>query len=219
MNQKGFSPIIILLVAAAILIVGGVWYYEARQFIPSQTQNYIGESGSIPTGTLDAGSSSVTTASTTSTPPLPNAASTTTSLVSAVSTSSWLTYTDPQDRFSFQYPPDYQIDTSTYKNILLLNSFGIRIYHKPSSQSILDFWTSVNDSIVLSSTPMTVNGYPAIYIVGEEPPGGGGDQEGTSDLLVVDNSTLVVDFFPSPFDALSDNSDPIPETILNSLRF
>jgi hypothetical protein len=66
---------------------------------------------------------------------------------------------------------------------------------------------------------MTVNGYPAIYIVGEEPPGGGGDQEGTSDLLVVDNSTLVVDFFPSPFDALSDNSDPIPETILNSLRF
>jgi hypothetical protein len=66
---------------------------------------------------------------------------------------------------------------------------------------------------------MTVNGYPALYIVGEEPPGGGGDQVGTSDLLVVDNDTLIVDFFPSPFDVLSEDNDPTPEAILNSLRF
>jgi hypothetical protein len=218
MNQKGFSPIIILLIVAGVLVVGWIWYYKEQESMPAQTQSNSDQSVSASTNSLKAESSSVEPAATTGAPTSSGPASITTNTVSPAPTSSWLTYTDPQDGFSFQYPPDYQIDSSTYKNILLLPSLGIRIYHKTSNQSILNFWSSATDFIVLSSTPMTVGGYPALYIVGEESPGDG-DQVGTSDLLVVNNNTLIVDFFPSPFDALSWDNDPIPEAILNSLRF
>lgn len=68
MNQKGFAPILILLILAGVLIVGGIWYYEAHQPTPSQSQNNIGQSASASTSTRNTQSSSVTTTSTTSTP-------------------------------------------------------------------------------------------------------------------------------------------------------
>jgi hypothetical protein len=215
MNQKGFTPIAILLIVAGILAVGGIWYYEMHQSILAQTE----DNGSSSASALNPEPSSGELAATTAAPISVGLASSTTSAVSPTPTSTWLTYNDLKDGFSFQFPSDYKIDNGSYENILLLPSLGIRIYHKRSDQSILDFWSSATDFMVLTSTPMTVNGYPALYIVGEEPSGGGGDQVGTSDLLVVDNNTLIVDFFPSPFDALSNDNNPIPEAILNSLRF
>jgi len=47
----------------------------------------------------------------------------------------------------------------------------------PTNQSILCLWNSATDGIVFSSTPMTVNGYPALYIVGQEPPPPGSEDD------------------------------------------
>ncbi|MGC9598871.1 MAG: hypothetical protein ABSE18_00605 [Minisyncoccia bacterium] len=31
MNRKGFAPVVVVLIVVGILIVGGIWYYEAHK--------------------------------------------------------------------------------------------------------------------------------------------------------------------------------------------
>lgn len=41
MNRKGFAPIVIALIVAAVLVVGGVWYYGSHQFAAPMAENSI----------------------------------------------------------------------------------------------------------------------------------------------------------------------------------
>lgn len=204
MNQKGFAPVIVLLLVAGILVAGAIWYYVTPQSVSSQPASNL---------TIGSGMSLME-------------ASTTTSTVPVVSTSSWLTYKDPQDRFSFQYPPACELNNSTYEGIEIISFYtcsvdglAIDIYHKHSDQSVLDFWKGTTGLIVLSSTPMTIRGYPALQVEDQMAPFTEGDQAATSELLIMKDNTLIVGLAPSPFDALAHDSDPIPKAILNTLRF
>jgi len=184
MNHKGFAANIILLIGAGILIVGGLWYYEGHRSVRSQTPHDVEQSGSTSTNVANSESSSITAASTFDARVSLSTAVTTTGIVSAPSTSSWLKYDDPQDGFSFQYPPDCLLDTSTYSNAeeevivpqgttadaCSIDLLAIRIYHKSASQPLFDYWRTATNLTVISSTNLMVSGYAAIIIEGREPP-------------------------------------------------
>jgi hypothetical protein len=225
MNRRGFGSLAIMLTVVTALVIAVFWYYEAHQSIPSQPPNNIGQSGSTSTSALNTESSSVITTSTTGTPISLTSASTTTSTVSAASTSSWRTYVDPQDGFSFQYPSDWPLESSTVDQIdFNTSSLGLSdifVYHKGPNQSLVDFWRGETSStwIIASATSMTVGGYMALNVEEKDIPGYQSESGGWSDLLLTKDNRLVVDFSPSPLDALVQDGDTIPETILNSFRF
>jgi hypothetical protein len=138
------------------------------------------------------------------------------------STSGWATYTNSQYGFSFQYPAEWPIVTSTAGQVSFnldvsqTGLFSIGWKQKVTTQSLLG-WFELNypGAVVTTSTPMTINGYSALEVYYDYP-----DTEGDASpvLLVTKDNTLVVDFYPAPLETL-EALDPIPEAILNSLRF
>ncbi len=221
MGRHGFATLaIILCILAAAVVVCGIWW-STQNF---HTRKIAGEN--VPSSTSPA--NVVLLASSSS-------AVSDISATSSDTTSSWLTYTDPQNGFSFQYPQDCQVNTSTYSSseteVIVLKGttpqtcsmglLAILIYHKAKSESLLDYWRSVTDLAVLSSSTTTVNGYPALSIEGLEPPpqSGEGEQVDTSDLLLTKDNIIFVDFAPSPFDTVAQNGDLVPEQILDSFKF
>src|SRR6266496_1588026 len=226
MNRKGFSLIIVLLVVGVVLIGGAMWYYEAHLSSSPQSVPNPASTADLAntTSVLNMQSPTVISTSVTSSGMSLTEATRTTRTVPAVSTSGWLTYADAQDGFSFQYPSDCALSTSTYDEIGIIIFYNchaeglvIDLYHNHSDQSVLDFWRSTTGLVVVSSTPMTVHGYSALQIQDQMAPFAEGDQVATSYLLVMNNA-LIVGFAPSPFDTLTDNNDPIPKAILNTLR-
>lgn len=136
----------------------------------------------------------------------------------------WRLYLDPQNRFSFSYPPDWQLDTSTPNQILFNTSFPglgfIDLYDKGESQNLIDFWRSEISStwILVTSTPIKLGPYRALNVEENVIPGTQSESASWSDLLLTNEKGLVADFSPSPLD-MEKEGDSVPYTILISFRF
>ena len=108
MNKKGFTPILIVLIVASVLVAGGIWYYETHQSTAYQESPTVGISTT--TQPTSEGTPSIQAMTTTGTDTSPQNTSKLQSLIAdATTTSDWLTYTDPTYGFSFSYPKEFAI--------------------------------------------------------------------------------------------------------------
>lgn len=113
MNQKAFSPIIILLLLSvvSILVVGGIWYYESHHLEPYQPSG-----AEIPASASPPVNSNIPT-SQSSTPPNVQASATRESSVgssptpSTLNTQGWQLCHNDSLGYSIDYPPDWAVMT------------------------------------------------------------------------------------------------------------
>jgi hypothetical protein len=103
MHQKGFAPILIILVAVGVLALGAAgWFYVKKaQFTheqPTPTSTQLNQTSSNPLG--GTGSSTDRQLQPSSTPRVPSSAEAN----SLADTSTWQTFTDLEDFYSIQYP-------------------------------------------------------------------------------------------------------------------
>jgi hypothetical protein len=116
MNQKGFRPIIVLLVVAVILIGGGIWHYKTRPQLSQSQQNQSVSPVAIATST---GASPPTNTSTSrhsasnqigAFPQESSIASSPGTITTATDKFNWRLYTNAVWGFSIEYPASYTLE-------------------------------------------------------------------------------------------------------------
>jgi len=164
MNRKGFAEVAIVLIVVAVLIAGGIWYYEAHR----------GEASTASPG-------ATSSVATTTVPATPS------------NTSGWLTYTSSQYGFSFEYPPGMKIQDGgpyTSQSGTQPDSLdGIEVYDTTAGPKLFEIdvyspgivqgnygwperpcgeWTFGPDSGPLSSQDIMFAGQRTLYLVSRE---------------------------------------------------
>lgn len=158
-----------------------------------------------------------------------------TNMVSAVTASTWETYADRAEGFSFRYPRDCALEASTFEQGASTSTgelgslwvgpcspgsftvMQVRVYEKPVEH--LSKFLENAGFVTESSTTTSVNGYLVSSIEWQGFPSSGDSGDGEwaqlSDLLII-GSTTILDFDPSPF-VFFNNASQTAQYIIDSI--
>ena len=108
-SQKGFAPLLLLLIVAGVLIIGGVSYYEMRKSSsPLTTVSPLHIPINSPT------MATRTKIRPTSTPPMP-----TSTAPLALDTTGWQTYRNEQYGIEFKYPNTFKVTENKWPSSMI----------------------------------------------------------------------------------------------------
>jgi hypothetical protein len=182
MNRKGFAPILIAIIVAGLLVVGGIWYYETHK---SETSPAATSSMTTSTSQVASSGTANVQLQNSSTAQLQNQTN---------STSGWQTYTNQQYGFAFQYPSGTQVvenGSGTFESTVLpgkpvideptLAEIDLREGSVPVIQIVIpankefpvvqnNIWQMSfcggGDDAIQSTTALIFVGYPTLKVVG-----------------------------------------------------
>ncbi|MFH1559400.1 MAG: hypothetical protein ABIC19_02665 [Patescibacteria group bacterium] len=137
----------------------------------------------------------------------------------------WPVYTDPESKFSFQYPPGTQIKSPELNAYTITDDkdfmLSLSVYKNNCSgqcfdQELVQWWPKTK----LSSNQLTINGYDALEIFFDDAAGSSSENNTIRKQVYLKSDENLVIYFE--FSGLRSTSSPLPgnfQKIIDSFKF